>query len=155
MLNICLFNPVCTYNLSRLTHIYVHTHTHSNTHHTILLTHTYTHRHALTHTHTALSCIGHTLRLSPCCLAAQSNPIQYSRHVFCNLEPPHEVRVSLWHQTYHKQRLRFSDAAGNLPRPLQNIGGRRQRVSSLIRTHAHTAHRHIHKGDDPLSICVP
>lgn len=133
--------------------MYTHTHIHIHIIQSCSRTHILTGTHS--HTHTALSCIGHTLRLSPCCLAAQSNPIQYSRHVFCNLEPPHEVRVSLWHQTYHKQRLRFSDAAGNLPRPLQNSGGRRQRVSSLIRTHAHTAHRRMHKGDDPLSICVP
>lgn len=68
-------------------------------------------------------------------------------------QAPHEVHVSLWHETYHKQKLCFIAAAGKLPKRL--LGLHRVRWGWGIVTHRPISHIHGYsKGDDYLSICV-
>lgn len=57
-------------------------------------------------------------------------------------QAPHEVHVSLWHETYHKQRLRFIGAAGNLPRLLQWLHRERWREEKTLVPHGAMSHTH-------------
>ncbi len=74
-------------------------------------------------------------------------------------QAPHEVHVSLWHETYHKQRLRFIAAAGNLPRLLQWIHRERWGEKNTSNTESNESYSQLTKvckGDDYLSayLCI-
>lgn len=98
-----MFELICTYCILQHVDLYFSTLTYTSQAHT--------HSIVLDRSHTSIKLLltGGTKR--------GYNPILVL-HVLQS-QAPHEVHVSLWHETYHKQRLRFIAAAGNLPRLLQ------------------------------------